>query len=107
MKFITNYRELGEPTGDSLLNHRERLSKEKKTTILTYLKTGNRYAICCSLIYDYVTDEQTADTIYAFTDGEYKWDSEEIYHFEKYDIALDAQFVRKVLRQAEEKEQKG
>ncbi len=108
MKHISMYHGLVDDMSRSvrMLDHVEWLPRDKKAVVLTYLKEREFWAIRCALIHDYVANCDTADTIFLFTDGEYEWDSQEIYHFEKYDIALDAQFVRKVLRQTEEKEQK-
>ena len=97
MKFITNYSELNERSEKSLLDHIEKLPKDRKEKIVAYLKAGTPRGIRCAGIYDFVADEPTCDTIHVFTDGEYRWDSQEIYHFEKYDIALNEQFIKKVL----------
>ena len=36
-------------------------------------------------------------TVRLYTDGEYSWTSEEIYHFEKYNLELNEDFVKKVI----------
>ena len=97
MKYITDYKELHGNENNSLLDYVSAKAIEGKEKILSYLKNGKSDGVRCSGIYDYVTAEPQFDTIHLFTDGEYYWDSEEIYHFEKYNITLNDQFVKKVL----------
>ena len=99
MKGIANYMELHRKSDKSLLDHRRPLPKDQKEKVLRYLKARRPWGIRCSLIYDYVKKCQTVASIYGYTDGEYDWDSEDIYHFRNYDIELDAEFVNKVLSQ--------
>lgn len=69
---------------------------QKKNQILEYLKKGNEIALRCASIYDYVKNEPLiGETIKLFTDGEWYWDSAEIYHFEKYNIELNKEFLKK------------
>ena len=97
MKFITSYAEINERSSESLLDHIKVIPEKRKSKILAYLKSGTPRGVRCASVYDYVENESTFDTIHVFTDGEYRWDSQEIYHFEKYNIALNEQFVEKVL----------
>lgn len=95
-KFITNYKELrSEGIADLLDGISDRVN-EKKGQILKYLKNGKEVALRCASIYDYVKDEPLlGETIKLFTDGEWYWDSAEIYHFEKYNIELNKEFLKK------------
>ena len=102
MKNLANYIELHGSSNKSLLDHRKPLPQDQKEKVLRYLKTGRPCGIRCSLIYDYVERYQTVTSIYGYTDGEYGWDSEDIYHFRKYDIELDAEFISKVLASGSE-----
>ena len=95
MKFITDYNEFGGNQDISLLDHIEKEPIENKEKILDYLKNGKDNGIRCSVIYDYVKDESLSETIKLFTDDEYNWDSEEIYHFEKYNLKLNEDFIKK------------
>lgn len=96
MKFITNYKELGGDNDNSLLNHISDKSMENKEKILKYLTNGTYDGVRCASIYDYVKDEPLlGETIKLFTDGEWYWDSAEIYHFEKYNIELNKEFLKK------------
>ena len=96
MKFITDYCEFG-GNKDSHLHDNLQCETENKDLLLAYLKNGYDDGVRCSNIYDYVKNVRTSETVRLYTDGEYFWDSEEIYHFEKYDIKLDATFVHKVM----------
>lgn len=97
MKFITKYKEFDTDENESVLDHRSSQEIPEKGTVLRYLKKGKDDGVRCSGIYDFVKNEPQFDTIHLFTDGEYYWDSEEIYHFEKYNIELNEEFVQRVL----------
>lgn len=96
MKFITDYKELGGNQNASLLGYLEKEPIDNKEKTLDYLKNGKDNGIRCSVVYDYVKDESMSETIKLFTDGEFNWDSEEIYHFEKYNLRLNEDFIKKV-----------
>ena len=98
MKFITNYKEFDDDAKESVLEHLLKEPIKNKRFILEYLKNGKDDGVLCSGIYYYVKDEPKFDTIHLFTDGEYYWNSEEIYHFEKYNMVLNEEFVDKVLK---------
>jgi hypothetical protein len=97
MKFITDYKEFDGDSGKSVLAHISTSAIDNKDKVLSYLKNGKDDGVRCSGVYDYVKDEPNLDTVRLFTDGEYFWDSEEIYHFEKYNMALNGDFIHKVL----------
>ena len=94
MKPITNYRELGRDPAISLLDHISDTPIPEKEKILAYLKSGTYDGVRCSLLYDYVKDVGTTESIFLYTDGEYIWTSEEIYHFEHYNLALNPEFIQ-------------
>lgn len=53
-------------------------------------------------------DRVTGETVNSvclllYEDGEYKWNSSEAYHFEKYDLALFDEFIQHVLEKETEK----
>ena len=50
---------------------------------------------------DYIKDKDLNLPVYVFTDGEYKWNSEEAYHFVTYNMELKTDFIAKVLRHDE------
>lgn len=70
----------------------------KKEIILIYFKEHNsETAIITCASTDYISGEKLSDSVTCFNDGEYCWTSEEIYHFEKYDLKLNDDFIRYVL----------
>lgn len=96
MKFITSYKELDTDNDISILEHTSDTPIKNKERILEYLKNGTYDGERCSSIYDYVRNERIiSEDVTLFTDGEYYWDSEEIYHFEKYNIELNKEFFKK------------
>lgn len=95
-KFIANYKELRTDENISLMEHISDIQIKNKETILEYLKGGTFNGVRCSSVYDYVSDEPIiSEGTTLFTDGEYYWDSEEIYHFEKYNMELNKEFLKK------------
>ena len=97
MKYITDYLEFGGDVNKSVINFCTTEDVAGKDTIIKYLKNGIDDGIRCSVVYDYIRKERRNETIRLFTDGEFYWDSVEIYHFEKYNIILSEEFVQKVL----------
>lgn len=97
MKFITDYKEFDGDQSVSLLDNLSSEAIDGKEKVLNYLRNGDDDGVRCSGVYDYVKDEPMLDTIRLFTDGEFYWDSEEIYHFDKYNIGLNQEFILKAL----------
>ena len=98
MKFITNYKELeGGNEDKSLLDHCNVDPINNKDNLLSYL-SNNEYleGIRTSHIYDYVSGSRTTITNKTYCDGEYFWTEEEKYHFDKYNLELEADFIKKV-----------
>lgn len=96
MKFITNCKELHTDNATSILDCISNTPLGNKEKILEYLKNGTNDGVRCSSIYDYVKKEPLmGKTIKLYTDGEWCWDSEEIYHFEEYNIKLNKEFLEK------------
>ena len=66
--------------------------------ILRYFKEHNsETAIITCASTDYISGEKLSDSVTCFNDGEYCWTSEEIYHFEKYDLKLNDDVIRYIL----------
>ena len=97
MKFVTEFKEFHKKCADSMLDHISDQPIEGKEKVLRYLKNAEEDGVRCAGIYDHVEKESTMKTIHLYTDGEYYWTSEEIYHFEKYNIPLNKRFLQKVL----------
>lgn len=99
LKHITHYKEFGSKEGGNVKDNSKKKAISGKPEILVYLYDGKFIkAIYCGLIYDYILDTYTNLTKYRYSDGEYVWDSEVAYHFEKYNIELEKGFVEKVLK---------
>lgn len=74
-----------------------KIRPQTKQVVLKYLRSFNNVAVAAGYPEDVVTGEIVRIPYLAFEDDEYCWDSSDIYHLEKYDIALDPEFVDKVL----------
>ena len=96
MKYITDYKEFDSSAQKSILTHVSKEEHPQKQKILAYMKAGKDDGIRCSHVHDYIEDENVMLTVRLYTDGEYSWTSEEIYHFEKYNLELNEDFVKKV-----------
>jgi len=96
MKYITDYEELGGKKGRNLKDFVSEVPPQNKSLILQYLRNGRNEATRCSLIYDYIKKEQRTESIFLYTDGEYVWDSEEVYHYKMYNLKLNPEFEKKV-----------
>ena len=98
MKFITDYAEFSGDPQNSVLDHMAVDAIAEKAIVLEYLYDGKNDGIRCSWVYDYVKKERQGEAVRLYTDGEYYWDSEEIYHFYKYNIKLNDEFISKVVK---------
>lgn len=96
MKKINDYAEFRHNGGDSVRNHISDTPIKDKETVLKYLKSWPNEAIRCETLTDYIQDETLTPSVWTHTDGEYRWNDEEIYHFEKYNMQLDEGFLAKL-----------
>ncbi len=103
IKRITNYKELSTNATESLLNHINKNEIKDKQIIMRYLYDGENIAIACHTLFDYVKNKSTGGNVFLFSDGEFIWNSEDIYHFEKYNMELEQSFINKVLKLSKEK----
>lgn len=71
-----------------------------KNVLLDYLRhSGKEVAWAAGCVIDAFTGEPSGPPEVAFTDGEYHWQESEIYHLDKYDLALESDFITYVLSQ--------
>ena len=98
MKKINEYEEFRHNGGESVRNHISTTPIDGKDAVLKYLKSWPNEAIRCATLTDYITDELLTPSVWTHTDGEYRWTDEEIYHFEKYNMQLNREFIDKVLK---------
>lgn len=73
----------------------EELAGKKK--ILEYLKSFEADCAAGMSLQDEITGEYVDSGVLGFEDGQYYWDTREIYHFEKYNMQLEDEFVKYVL----------
>ncbi len=76
---------------------------KQKEIVLNYIKSFEPVCVSGMFLVDEITNKpvysQTQESILVegYTDGEFAWDTREIYHFEKYNLMLDAEFVEHIL----------
>lgn len=101
MKKITSYKEFTKKDYDISLKDRLNVVCVNKKTVLQYLKNFNQECIVltCSAN-DFVTGELLTNSVFVYNDGVYCWTNEEIYHFEKYDMKLNDDFIQYVLNKS-------
>ena len=101
MLHITDYKEFFGDPKNSALNHLALGSPiPEKQVILRYLNNAPQQGICASSMYDIVEKHSTFKTRKFFDDGVYEWTNDEVYHFEKYNLELDPEFIQYVLKKA-------
>ena len=98
---ISKCKEITEELDSSNIGSRIGFSCAEKNTVLNYLKErGEEYAVLTCGAMDYISDKPlNGISVKSFTDGNYLWSNEEIYHFEKYDLKLNDDFIQYVLEQ--------
>ena len=68
-----------------------------KNRIVSYLKSFEPAWYTSQSIIDMVKNQRVSKADHWYTDGEYDWSESDIYHFENYDMQLNAEFVKYVL----------
>ncbi len=71
-----------------------------KETVLSYLKTYPECAFTSAPVKDFFTGKIVYDANNLRTDGIYRWSESEIYHFEKYNLKLNDDFIEYVLKRS-------
>lgn len=71
---------------------------KSKDKILQYLKNGKKGAMAAGRAYDIIGNKPIQGEFCCYNDGEYVWRSDTIYYFEKYNLALDSDFVKHILK---------
>ena len=101
MKEITSYKEITENPDDMSIKSGINYFCDKKQEVLDYFKKYNIPDIVTACgITDFITGEEFhRESIKCFNDGVYCWSNLEIYHFEKYDLKLNDDFIQHVLKQ--------
>lgn len=65
--------------------------------IVKYLKDSEVIAATGAHFIDEITNEETNIELLAYSDGEYTWDSRDIYYYENYGMPLNTDFVMAVV----------
>ena len=68
-----------------------------KAAILQYLKSFEPEGYTTAYLRDKITGEIISEGFAGYTDGEYQWYDYWIYHFEKYNLKLNDDFIAHVL----------
>lgn len=95
MKYMIDY-DIDELTVSEFKQH---CSEEitDKTAICNYCKSFKPYCYTTESFSDKVTGKTVKDGYAGYFDGEYEWYDDWIYHFEKYNLKLNDDFIEHVL----------
>jgi len=97
MNAISNYREINGHISSPSIKSGIGFENQNKTTVLEYMKNNEAEVVQARAMMDYISGTALRGSVECFTDGKYFWTSEEIYHFEKYDLKLNDDFIKYVL----------
>lgn len=75
----------------------EVLEPSKKKAVLSYMRSFPISAVAAGYYEDVTTGEEIVASYIAYDDDEFKWNTCDIYHLEKYDLALKPDFIKKAL----------
>ncbi|MBE6851774.1 MAG: hypothetical protein E7504_08665 [Ruminococcus sp.] len=92
--FDRSIKELGK---EELAKATSNTTIDGKAEILAYLKRFPECAFTSEPVKDAFTGEVVYDANNARTDGVYQWYETEIYHFDKYNLKLNEEFIQYVL----------
>lgn len=94
LAFDTNISDLSEKEFEKNTSETAIPCKEK---ILGYMKKFDPCAFTTQPVYDRITGEKVVKADNEHSDGEYSWYESDIYHFEKYNLKLNDDFIQHVL----------
>lgn len=97
MKNITNYREFSDNVSDDSLLNNTGHTIENKEKILEYFRRYGADVVLAQSAYDHVENKRLPNSLMCYSDGTYLWTNEEVYHFRKYDLKLNDDFIEYVL----------
>lgn len=98
MKEISKVREFSGDSSYATIKEVIGKSISEKKKILQYLKSFEPDCAAGMLLVDEITGEETSNGVMGYEDGMYYWDTREIYHFEKYDMELQNDFIEYVMK---------
>ncbi|MBP7188139.1 MAG: hypothetical protein KBA55_15570 [Ruminococcus sp.] len=97
VKFICNYREFKSNADYPSVKSSIGFKTEHKDKLLTYMKQFDEEVAITKASEDYINGERQSNSVLCYTDRIYWWTNEQIYHFEKYDMKLNDDFISHVL----------
>lgn len=105
MKYAASYFEMTHEKGDMLVKDGiGKVCPDKDKIIGFFENHASEYtALTCSSS-DYISGESLDESVKCYSDGNYSWTNEEVYHFKKYDLKLNDDFIAYVLNQTSQKE---
>ena len=74
----------------------ENYSPKAKNAILAYMKAGSPY-VAGGYVFDCVKCKETEIPGVGYDDGIFSWDSQDIYHIDKYNAAVTNEFYEHVM----------
>ena len=101
MKPISSVIEFGDNAGKKIKELISEKSIPAKEKVLAYLKSFDPDCVAGMYLVDEVTGETIHSCVEGYEDSEFYWDTREIYHFEKYNLHLDEDFVEYVVNYAD------
>ena len=105
MKGISSYYEMTDNTEFPYVKDGIGFVCPQKEKVMDFFnKNSTSDAILTCSASDYITGERFKDSIKRYSDGNYYWTNEEVYHFKKYDLKLNDDFISYVLNQTSQKE---
>ena len=70
------------------------LEYQNKPELLSYLKSFADYLVAAKAAMDYVTGKGMQNSLIIYTDDRFLWSNEDIYHLERYNLALNEEFIQ-------------
>lgn len=96
MRFVTN-ETIKKMSIDDFNNSISENPHSQKSIILEYMRKFDPCAFTSAPVYDKLTGEMVFDANNAHSDGTFTWYESEIYHFEKYNLKLNDDFIQHIL----------
>lgn len=93
-RFRENYKDDKYP---SIMDFIKDTEPSKKDEIIKYFDKSTISSVSTSYVYDEIGKVQTSIPLVMKTDGEYAWRSDLEYYYNKYNIGLPQEFIKKVI----------
>lgn len=92
--FRENYKDDKYP---SIMDFIKDTEPSKKDEVIKYFDKSKISSVSTSYVYDEIGKVQTSIPLVMKTDGEYAWRSDLEYYYNKYNIDLPQEFIKKVI----------